>query len=159
MALVQEFENSGNQLFKFRGQIPVVIFLIAVLAVLFTNQDFYAEVSHWHYRSFCITVSVIAILVSLSGLLQRSYTLSTTPKGTSGRNTRVQVADSLNTHFTYTLTAYLLLIVMHRHTLACEPLQFWLRPSLWILCTATVLLITIHLVRHHTKILHDDNRD
>ncbi|MBO4489337.1 MAG: DUF1295 domain-containing protein [Bacteroidales bacterium] len=261
MALIQEFERTGNLLFKYRGQIPVLIFLIALPVVCLTNQDWYAEVGLGHYNAWYITLCVLAFLISLAGLVLRAYTVSTTPKGTSGRNTRTQVADTLNTQgiysvvrhplylanyliwagilvftmnvwaflivsllyclyyerimfaeeaflrsrfgeqfeewsarvpaflprlrnrekspmtfswktfvrreyvtfystiFTYTLTDYLLFFLMHRHIYTCLPLHQWLRPSLWILAVATVLLITIHMIKHHTAVLKNDNRD
>ena len=261
MALIQEFERTGNFLFKYRGQIPVIIFLIAVPIVCCTNQAWYKEVGLGHYDGWHAAICVIAFLISLAGLVLRAYTVSTTPKGTSGRNTQSQVADQLNTKgvysvvrhplylanyliwagilvftmnvwaflivsllywlyyerimfaeeaflrgrfgeqfeewasrvpaflprlrnrekspmtfswktfvrreyvtiystiFTYTIADYLLFVLMNQNILTCIPLHQWLRPSLWILAVATVLLIAIHLVKHHTRILKNDNRD
>ena len=48
---------------------------------------------HLHYiRLFRISSVIICIV----GFLVRFYTIGTTPKGTSGRNTQEQVADVLN---------------------------------------------------------------
>ena len=40
--------------------------------------------------------NVISVLVSILGFVIRFYTIGTTPKGTSGRNTKNQIADFLN---------------------------------------------------------------
>lgn len=50
--------------------------------------------------------TVIAILLALCGLVLRAYTVSTTPKGTSGRNTGGQVAKSLNTKGIYSVVRH-----------------------------------------------------
>lgn len=57
---------------------------------MLTPQDFISDVS-----SSVWTIS--AILVSFAGVVVRAYTIGTTPRGTSGRNTKKQVAESLNT--------------------------------------------------------------
>ncbi|MBK9799570.1 MAG: hypothetical protein IPP56_07535 [Bacteroidetes bacterium] len=36
MALLHSFESSGNFLFKYRGQLPVFLFIMAVPAIYFT---------------------------------------------------------------------------------------------------------------------------
>jgi protein-S-isoprenylcysteine O-methyltransferase Ste14 len=48
--------------------------------------------------------SVICLVVSLCGLAIRIATIGYTPKGTSGTNTKRQIADSLNTSGMYSIT-------------------------------------------------------
>ena len=57
---------------------------------------------HWRDSSLYIGqtygwIEVIALLTCLLGLLIRIYTVGHTPANTSGRNTKTQVADTLNT--------------------------------------------------------------
>lgn len=101
MALIQSFENTGGVLFKYRGQIPIVIFLLAVPFVLCGDADRYAYLLSDAGKGVRITVTIVAILVACAGLALRAYTVSTTPKGTSGRNTKSQVAKQLNTQGIY----------------------------------------------------------
>lgn len=101
MALIQSFEKSGNVLFKYRGQIPIVIFVLAVPFVICGNTDWYAYLLSDSGQCVYTILTIIAILVSCAGLAMRAYTVSTTPKGTSGRNTKSQVAKQLNTQGIY----------------------------------------------------------
>ena len=94
MALIHSFENSGNYLFKHRGQLPVVLFILVVPFMYFTDYSAIQDST----RSF---LSWLAIAVSFSGFMVRAWAIGTTPKGTSGRNTEEQVAESLNSKGIY----------------------------------------------------------
>lgn len=96
MALVHSFEKNGNKLFRYRGQIPVVLFLLAIPVVYFTDttkimddEDLYA------------IFTGIAIGLSLLGQVIRAIAIGTSNKNTSGRNRDEQVADALNTKGIY----------------------------------------------------------
>ncbi len=90
MSLVESLNRQGNILFKHRGQIPLVLFPLAVPAVYFANTALV-------HPSKAAIVNTVAIVVSLLGAVVRAYTIGTTPRGTSGRNTSEQVAESINT--------------------------------------------------------------
>lgn len=96
MALIHSLEKNGNFLFKYRGQLPVVLFLISVPAVYFTNYDFLNEnpILYYLLLSFCG-------LVSFAGQIIRAIAIGTSNKNTSGRNTKEQVAEALNTKGIY----------------------------------------------------------
>ena len=106
VALLQSFEKSGNVLFKYRGQIPALIFLLAIPILFFSNSDLYMQIFVGQRHFFRIVCIVLGILTSLAGLVLRAYTVSTTPKGTSGRNTAKQVANSLNTKGIYSVVRH-----------------------------------------------------
>jgi protein-S-isoprenylcysteine O-methyltransferase Ste14 len=89
MALLHSFEKNGNLLFKFRGQIPVVLFLLAIPVLYFTDFLIFDKV-------FYKLLTLVSIIISFLGFVVRAYTIGTTPKGTSGRNTQNQVAECLN---------------------------------------------------------------
>lgn len=95
MALIQEMERQGNWLFRYRGQIPVLLFLMAI-PVVYLHSGAPAPV--W--------LLPLAATLSVLGALIRAYTIGTTPRGTSGRNTRQQVAESLNTSGIYSLVRH-----------------------------------------------------
>jgi protein-S-isoprenylcysteine O-methyltransferase Ste14 len=89
MALIHSFEKSGNFLFKHRGEIPVILFILAVPVIRLTDYDTLSDNTK-------LFVTVIAIVVSFAGFVVRAIAIATTPAGTSGRNTEEQVAESLN---------------------------------------------------------------
>lgn len=95
MALIEEYTKRGNWLFKHRSFLPLVLYILATLVLLFTN-DFFAD-----YRS--LEFSLICLGVSLFGQLIRILTIGYTPKATSGRNTKEQVAEELNTKGIYSI--------------------------------------------------------
>lgn len=111
MSLQQSFSNQGNFLFKYRGQFPAIIFL---LSMPFIQQS-----------SLLINLELLNILILLSfltGFFIRFYTIGTTPYGTSGRNTKKQVAESLNTKGIYSII---------RHPLYLGNYLIWLSISLY----------------------------
>lgn len=99
MALIHSFEKSGNFLFKYRGQIPLILFIAAVPVIWHTGNAGLDE-------SWRTLITILAILASTAGFLIRAYTIATTPKGTSGRNTEKQVAEALNTSGIYSMVRH-----------------------------------------------------
>lgn len=94
MALIHSFEKSGNWLFRYRGQLPVVLFLTAIPVIWFTSTYGMAP-------DIMLAITVGSVIISFAGLVVRAVAIGTTPKGTSGRNTKGQVAESLNTSGIY----------------------------------------------------------
>ena len=90
MALIHSFESSGNLLFKYRGQFPIVLFLLCIPYVYATD-----------YKEIIIPSQRILLFLGIAfcvlGFFIRAITIGTTPKGTSGRNTEKQIAEQLNT--------------------------------------------------------------
>ena len=96
MALKEDFEHSGQWLFRWRSYLPLVGLAIILLAL----QEYEYP---GHNETLDHLWEVVCLVVSLAGLAIRSYTIGHTPKGTSGRNTKHQVADILNTTGVYSL--------------------------------------------------------
>ena len=96
MALLHSFESDGNWLFKRRGWLPVFLFILAVPVVLMTD---YSAISD----QVKTIVAIFAIGLSFVGQWVRAIAVGTTPKGTSGRNTEEQVAESLNSTGIYSV--------------------------------------------------------
>ncbi|MEY4109659.1 MAG: hypothetical protein RLZZ46_13 [Bacteroidota bacterium] len=93
MSLVREFEKTGNFLFRYRGQIPVVLFP-AALPFLYGSED------------CTLLCKILAVMIALAGFAIRAYAIGTTPRGTSGRNTREQVAETINTSGIYSIVRH-----------------------------------------------------
>ena len=85
-------EEQGNFLFKYRGQFPILLFLSSIPFIKFTSFSNYNEI-------FIFS----SVFFFTSGYLIRFYTIATTPKNTSGRNTKKQIAETLNTKGIYSL--------------------------------------------------------
>lgn len=137
MALVDSFEKNGNFLFKYRGQIPVIIFILGLMAVYFTDPILYRS-TLGHENTLTIIVTIIAIIISIAGIIVRAYTIGTTPHGTSGRNTDKQLAMQLNTKGIYSIVRHplylgnylmwagLLIFTMNLPLLIIVSLIYWL---------------------------------
>jgi protein-S-isoprenylcysteine O-methyltransferase Ste14 len=93
MALQEELESQGNYLFRYRGTLPILI-LAAGVGVFIESELNSRDLVTAYYKE---VYKICCLLVSLSGLVVRIYTVGFSPENTSGRNTKHQLADSLNT--------------------------------------------------------------
>jgi len=115
MALVHEFERSGNWLFKRRSWLPAAFIVLGIIVMYLTNRQAII---------FSMTEELIFLGVSLFGEAIRIYTVGYAPKNTSGRNTSAgQIADELNTTGIYSLV---------RHPLYAGNFFMWLGPVLFV---------------------------
>jgi protein-S-isoprenylcysteine O-methyltransferase Ste14 len=115
MALVHEFENSGNWLFKRRSWLPVFMILGGIIMMYLGNR----QAIIYDMRD-----ELIFLGVSLSGQAIRILTVGFTPKNTSGRNTtNGQIADELNVTGIYSIL---------RHPLYLGNFFMWLGPVLFL---------------------------
>ena len=90
MPLREDFERSGNWLFRWRSFLPVIVLAgFALILKEFTLLGNSERLDQW-WEVFCLGVSFF-------GLTIRILTIGHTPYGTSGRNTHTQVAETLNT--------------------------------------------------------------
>jgi len=94
MALIEEFDSSGNWLFRWRSFLPLFLYVLAFVIILAADTS---HVPHNH-----LGWGMICLSISLFGQLIRAITIGFTPKSTSGRNTKAgQVAEVLNTKGIY----------------------------------------------------------
>ena len=97
MALKEEFENTGNWLFRWRSYLPLAVIGIFLLALLeYSNKLGHRGGLEYIEESICF-------IVSFFGLIIRIFTIGYTPERTSGRNTKNQVAETLNTTGIYSI--------------------------------------------------------
>lgn len=115
MSLTRELRNAGNLLFRHRSYLPVVLYPLATL-VLFIERDALINLSD-------IPWSLACLLVSFLGLFIRILVIGYVPKGTSGRNTHGQVAETLNTQGIYSIV---------RHPLYLGNFFMWLGIILYV---------------------------
>lgn len=99
MAMIEEFERTGNWLFRGRSYFPLFWFGLMAAVIGMQWDD--------HFQSFDIASAAVCISISMLGLIIRSLTIGYTPRGTSGRNTKQgQVAEVLNTKGMYSLVRH-----------------------------------------------------
>ena len=101
MALQEEFELQGKFLFRYRGVIPIVVLILGLVAhiVHVINTVKSDSVISDFYYYFCL-------FVSLLGLGIRIYTVGYTPGNSSGRNTKEQRAETLNSTGIYSIVRH-----------------------------------------------------
>ena len=97
MSLKEQSAKTGEWLFRWRSYLPLVLMATIIPALQECSYPFGWHSYDLRWEMFCFTIS-------LFGLLIRCYTIGYTPKGTSGRNTKSQKADSLNTTGIYSIT-------------------------------------------------------
>lgn len=110
MALKQSLEKNGSFLFRYRGQIPLFVFLLGLPFIYFSyftdSYNHYIQIFGDKLSAFWVVITIISVLISFLGLSIRAYTIGTTPRGTSGRNTKKQVAEQLNTKGVYSIVRH-----------------------------------------------------
>lgn len=112
---VQDFERWGNRLFRWRSYVPLA--MIGVLFIALTSFR-YPYASHvldtiWDMLCLCISLFGLAVRIAAVGFVKR---------GTSGRNTKGQLAEELNTTGMYSLL---------RHPLYFGNFWMWLGVALF----------------------------
>lgn len=98
MALIESFRRQGDFLFRNRSYLPVVLVFAGIGYFVYLHLN-----KQYTYNAFYF---ITCFLVSIIGLLIRVITIGYTPKNTSGRNTKEQVADTVNTSGMYSLVRH-----------------------------------------------------
>jgi protein-S-isoprenylcysteine O-methyltransferase Ste14 len=115
MGLREEFEATGNWLFRRRGYLPLLLFpllLVAARGSAYPSGDHAVDVA-WE---------AVCLLLALIGLALRVGTVGFVPRDTSGRTTGDQQAGSLNTSGFYSIV---------RHPLYLGNYLMWLGVALF----------------------------
>ena len=99
MALQEEFETTGNWLFRWRSYLPLLLIILVFGSMRNYHYLGYSQLYDYLWEEFCI-------LVGFFGLGIRAWTIGHTPADTSGRNTKEQVAEKLNTSGIYSLVRH-----------------------------------------------------
>ena len=142
MALVNEFEKQGNFLFRYRGQFPVLLFLLAVPFLYWTDTS---SISEFLKNLF----SCCAVILSLTGFCIRAYTVGTTPKGTSGRNTKEQKAFVLNTTGIYSVV---------RHPLYLANYFMWIGIVIFTFNPYLFIIVSLLYWIYYERIMYAEER-
>jgi protein-S-isoprenylcysteine O-methyltransferase Ste14 len=94
MALQEELEKTGEYFFRWRSYLPLVMAGIFIPALIYFRYPFQNPGLNLAWDLGCLAISLLG-----QGL--RFFTVGFVPRGTSGRNTLAQVAETLNTSGMY----------------------------------------------------------
>lgn len=135
MALKEEYIRSGNWLFKRRSYLPLILLVIFIFGLKNYKYLGNNETLDDYWEMLCLLASFIGLGIC-------SYTIGHTPKGTSGRNTKGQVAETLNTKGIYSVV---------RHPLYLGNFIIWFGISLfahsWWLSLICILVSWVYYER------------
>ena len=84
--------NNGNFLFRYRGIIPIPFIILSLLYYYSSSSN---PIPESHYI-FCLIISIIGILI-------RFFAVGFAFYKTSGKNTKKQIAEKLNTTGAYSI--------------------------------------------------------
>ena len=133
LMLIHELTRRGNQLFRWRSFIPLI--LVPPALVLAYDALERAEALGW--QAMCWAVGVLGVVI-------RAKTIGHVPPGTSGRNTSEgQVAESLNTRGMYSLV---------RHPLYLGNYFMWMALVLATGRLDFALLVTLAYMMYYLRI-------
>ena len=137
MALREEFERTGNWLFRWRSYLPLL--MLGIILVGLKNSEFLEQGSRYEelWELLCLAVSFV-------GLGIRIFTIGQVPKGTSGRNVAEQKADVLNTGGIYSIV---------RHPLYLGNFFIWLGLSLFVQVWWVSLLCVLVFWLYYERIM------
>lgn len=136
MALVNEFERSGNWLFRRRSWLPVILVITGIMVLYLTNRQAII---------FDLTEELIFLGVSLFGEAVRIFTAGYAPGNTSGRNTSAgQIADQLNTTGIYSVV---------RHPLYLGNFFMWIGPVLFVRSVVFVIFFVLVYWLYYERIM------
>ena len=137
MALKDEFVRNGRWLFLWRSYLPLFLLLLMLMPLYRFEYIGGSHTLDALWDVFCIGVSALGVLV-------RVKTIGHTPSGTSGRNTRDQIAESLNTTGMYSII---------RHPLYLGNFLMWLGLALFPHNLLLALVVTLSFYIYYERIM------
>jgi len=102
MPLQEELEFQGSFLFRYRGVLPIAILALAIMAYALHVLSLPLKA----ISSINETYSYLCLLITFFGFALRIYTVGYSPENTSGRNTKSQIADEVNTTGIYSVVRH-----------------------------------------------------
>ena len=134
MRLNQEMQAQGRWLFRWRSYLPL-LFLLLFLPALGTYQPFVSPLVNRAWEAVCLSIGLFGVVI-------RCLVIGFAPEGTSGRNTKEQLASTLNVKGMYTLVRNPL--YLGNFFIGAAPL---LLLHTWWLCVIYVLAFILYYER------------
>ena len=139
MTIKKSLEVSGNFLFKNRGHIPLIVFLLIVPVSFFTPYKIYSS-----YNGLDATILLSALSLISFGHLIRARTVGKRTIQTSGRNRSHQVAQVLNKTGWYSLV---------RHPLYFGNYLIWLGLAIFLSNFWFVIILSLLFWIYYERIM------
>ena len=135
MALKEELKKQGDWLFRWRSYLPLLMIVIIYLGMSYFEYP-------GHNEKFDDIWEIVCLIIAFSGIGLRFFTVGYSPEGTSGTNTRNQIADMLNTTGMYSIV---------RHPLYLGNFIIWIGVSaffhLWWISLIVMLIFWLYYER------------
>jgi protein-S-isoprenylcysteine O-methyltransferase Ste14 len=136
MKLVDHWTATGDVFFRNRSWIPLLL-------VPFFLASFIGPRYPFHSHAMGLVWELGCFLIVLVGIALRVYTTGTSPRGTSGRNTRAQKAVALNTTGPYSVV---------RHPLYLANFMIGLGLSLFPRAWSLPVIVSLATVLYYERI-------
>jgi protein-S-isoprenylcysteine O-methyltransferase Ste14 len=137
MGLREEFEATGNWLFRRRGYLPLLLFPLLLAAA---RRSTYPAGDH----GLDLAWEGVCLLLALTGLGLRVGTVGFVPRDTSGRNTGKQLAETLNTSGFYSVV---------RHPLYLGNYLMWLGVALFVRSWWAPVIVSLVFWLYYERIM------
>jgi len=99
MRLSEHWTSTGDALFRRRSWLPLLLLPLFLASFLGQRYLFGSHTAGLLWEIGCF-------LIAVAGIALRVFTTGTSPRGTSGRNTRAQKASELNTTGPYSIVRH-----------------------------------------------------
>ncbi|MFT7029522.1 MAG: protein-S-isoprenylcysteine O-methyltransferase Ste14 [Marinoscillum sp.] len=133
----------SNWVFRYRGVLPIIMLFFAFVSIQNHGEwPFLVAIGSYSNNNFWII-----LVAAFIGFFMRIITVGYTPKGTSGRNTVSQVAESLNTEGVYSST---------RNPLYFGNLIIWLSLSAFTLSGLFLVIFIVLFIAMYRPIIKDE---
>ncbi len=142
MALIHSFETNGQKLFRYRGQIPLLMFLIGIPYLYFSDYSWLTPCNE-------MILGAVGAVITILGILFRAYIVGTTPRGTSGRNREEQIAETLNTRGVYSIV---------RHPLYVGNYLMWAGILIYMGSISAFLIVSLIYWIYYERIMFREER-
>ena len=138
MSLRDEWERSGETLFRWRSYPPLALILLVLAAAFVPARiPLHNRTGHEAWEGLCL-------LVGLLGVAIRAHVVGHAPQGTSGRNVHAQVAETVNQTGMYSVV---------RHPLYVGNFLMWLGPMLVLRSPWAALVMVLGFWLYYERIM------
>jgi len=145
MILQEEFEKQGNFLFRNRSYFPLFILLPGLILFLNRELSFIGK----PVNPISNLYQILCLVVCIMGFILRIYTVGYSAETTSGRNTIVQEAGSLNTTGTYSIV---------RHPLYLGNFFIWLGLCMFVQNLYFLIIFILTFWLYYERIMYSEEQ-
>ena len=135
MRMTQEMQVQGQWLFRWRSYLPLLFLILFVPTLQIYHYPFGSHSADLVWELFCVSIGLLGVTI-------RCLVIGYAPKQTSGRNTKNQIAETLNTTGMYSLIRNPL--YLGNFFMMAAPILFL---HVWWLCMIYILAFILYYER------------